>query len=314
MTSSAQLERETEQTRARVTETLEELRTRLTPGQVFDQVLDYARTSGSGEFLRNLGRQTVANPLPVALIGAGLAWLMVAGTRNGSVPARTGGGVGSHLDRMADKAQGVGARWADTAERVGDRLGDGAERTGDRVGAAAERLGQAAGSTVERAGQWSETAGAIGEKMSSAYQAAADRASRSAAAVGDQAANLGGSLAEMSRNFAVFCREQPLVLAGLGLAVGAAIGALMPMTEAENRAMGEASDEVKRQAQALAQEQFERTKRAATEAYETARQATADHGEQHEPHEKPNEHNPPVSAAAREVGASEPTRGDNVPV
>jgi hypothetical protein len=37
-------------------------------------------------------------------------------------------------------------------------------------------------------------------------------------------------------------RDQPLILGAIGLAVGAAVGALIPNTEAENRLMGETRD------------------------------------------------------------------------
>src|SRR5437764_9880016 len=77
--SSEQLRREAEQSRAQVAGTLEELRARITPGQVVDQLVDYAGDSGAGEFFRNLGRQAINNPLPVALMGAGVAWLMLGG-------------------------------------------------------------------------------------------------------------------------------------------------------------------------------------------------------------------------------------------
>ena len=71
--SSAQLEREAEQTRAQFAATLDELRSRITPGQLLDQTLDFARASNAGEFVRNLGRDARDNPLPLALIGTGLA-------------------------------------------------------------------------------------------------------------------------------------------------------------------------------------------------------------------------------------------------
>src|SRR5256885_696442 len=81
MKSSARLELETEEARARVNNTLEELRTRTTPGQLVDQVLDYARESSGGEFFANLSRQVVSNPMPVVLLGTSLAWLAVGQTR-----------------------------------------------------------------------------------------------------------------------------------------------------------------------------------------------------------------------------------------
>ena len=38
-----------------------------------------------------------------------------------------------------------------------------------------------------------------------------------------------------------FCREQPMLVAGLGIAVGAALGVMLPASRAESRIMGEAS-------------------------------------------------------------------------
>src|SRR5207237_540482 len=81
MKSSAQLEQESEQARNSVAETLDELRSRVTPGQMLDQLIDYARDSNGAMFFRNLGQQVVDNPLPVTLVGAGFAWLMIQSTR-----------------------------------------------------------------------------------------------------------------------------------------------------------------------------------------------------------------------------------------
>src|ERR1044071_5264728 len=67
MTHSAQLERETEQTRARVEQTLDELRARMSPGQLLDQATGYFRTGGGRVFVDNLRHQVVDNPLPVTL-------------------------------------------------------------------------------------------------------------------------------------------------------------------------------------------------------------------------------------------------------
>jgi hypothetical protein len=77
-----QLERETAETRARLAETLDALSFRMTPGQVFDQVTDYASHGPPAELLRNLGREVRENPLPLVLIGIGIAWLMVASSRS----------------------------------------------------------------------------------------------------------------------------------------------------------------------------------------------------------------------------------------
>ena len=77
-----QIEDDIEHTRAEIGETLEEIERRLSPGQVMDQVLDYFR-GGPGEYGSNLARQIKNNPIPVALIGVGLGWLMLGGQRQG---------------------------------------------------------------------------------------------------------------------------------------------------------------------------------------------------------------------------------------
>jgi|ERR1700730_7988664 hypothetical protein len=80
-TQSEQLERKVHQARARLTETLEELRAGMTPGQVVDQFADYARKGPAAEFFRNLAREMRQNPLPLMLIGAGIAWLIIASSQ-----------------------------------------------------------------------------------------------------------------------------------------------------------------------------------------------------------------------------------------
>jgi hypothetical protein len=84
-TKMEQLERQAAETRARLAETLDALRFRMSPGQVFDQVVDYASHGLPAEFLRNLGREVHKNPMPLVLIGIGIAWLMVASSRSSRI-------------------------------------------------------------------------------------------------------------------------------------------------------------------------------------------------------------------------------------
>ena len=62
MTTSEQLERETEMTRAEIVGALTELRERMTPGRIVDEAFDFARDGRAGQFVRNLGRQAADNP------------------------------------------------------------------------------------------------------------------------------------------------------------------------------------------------------------------------------------------------------------
>src|SRR5262245_39520066 len=117
MATSAQLEREAEAARTQIAAMLDELRGRMTPGQLVDEVVDYARDSGGSDFLRNFGRQVVDNPIPVGLVGAGLAWLMMAGR---GPTAGSASGDGAHAG-VSDMARRMGQGFGDAAEAARDQ-------------------------------------------------------------------------------------------------------------------------------------------------------------------------------------------------
>jgi hypothetical protein len=80
--SPEDVQREVRQSRAEVEENLEAIQERLAPGQLFEQAVDYMRSSNGSDFLRNLSATIRDNPVPVALVGTGLAWLMLSGSRS----------------------------------------------------------------------------------------------------------------------------------------------------------------------------------------------------------------------------------------
>jgi hypothetical protein len=255
---------------------------------VLDRLVDYATDSGGSDFFRNLRDQTVANPLALGIVGAGLAWLMLSNGR----PARGTPGA-PYRGRGRMRTYFAGAR-----ERTGNALGDAAAGARERVADAAYRASEAAGSigatartardaALETASQWREAAGSaagsLRDTTSSTYEQARSRAGETRAALGGAASTVYGGVAQSagrtaegmkafatgaattSRDMFDFCCDQPLVLAGLGIALGAAFGAAFPSTETEDQLMGEASDEVKERTRAFAQEHYE-TSRSTAEA------------------------------------------------
>lgn len=76
------LEREAEQARGDLAVDLDELRVRLTPGQIVDETVNYARGTAVADFVHNLLREIRENPLPLLLIGAGVAWAAIATSRS----------------------------------------------------------------------------------------------------------------------------------------------------------------------------------------------------------------------------------------
>jgi ElaB/YqjD/DUF883 family membrane-anchored ribosome-binding protein len=272
------LEYQTETSRNRVSDLLDELRDRVSPGEVVDQVVGFAG-DGAGEFVRSLGRQVRDNPLPCVLAGVGLAWLMLARRtgHDGLEHTRGNGGPGEALarttararqssrgsmTRASEMASDAGATARGFASDVVDAASDALSRTSDL----AAELGTRAGDTADRAAQLGrEAAARTAERVGDLGSRAADaawQAGHTARAVPRRAASAIDTL----------LHEQPLVAAGIGLAIGAAIGALLPASETEDRLMGDGSERAKDWARRTAGGQLDR----ATETVESAADAARD--------------------------------------
>ncbi len=249
--SSAEIERDVVNTRARLSGTLDELRDRTQPGQLLEQVLDYAKQSGGADLARNLGQQMRDNPLPLLLIGAGIGWLMMGN----NAQAR---GTPSHGRQDAGGAS-LTDRAAHAAGSATDRVGEAAGSLRDSIAGAVDSAGQAIGDAYHR--------------VADAAGSAADSASGGMRQARERATHLGGDARDGVRNgMGWLVSEQPLVLGAIGLAVGAAVGALLPGTDAEDRLMGETRDRLVGQAQATAEQGYERVKQTAGEQVDQVKQ------------------------------------------
>lgn len=186
--SPERIEREVDQARARVGQTLSELSDRLSPGELLDQALGMAREHG-GEFGRNLGAQVKSNPIPMILTSVGVSWMMMSSGNKGA----------THSNDAFDSSQAYDTSTDQDGSGFMGSLGDAAAKSRDK---AAE----------------------VGERMHGA-----------SANVKESAHNARESLAE-------FYRDQPLIAGSLGIAIGAALGALVPPTEMEDDMFGATSD------------------------------------------------------------------------
>ncbi|MBO0735521.1 MAG: DUF3618 domain-containing protein [Alphaproteobacteria bacterium] len=145
---SERLEQQADRTRTQLSATLEELRARMTPGQVIDSVLEYAKEGSTAEFLNNLGREIRQNPLPLVLISIGIAWLIVASTR--STQRITAGTASSAGQKKADATTAASAESVRTQQwrrersgRVSDVTSGAADCTRDPGDAVADRVPEA---------------------------------------------------------------------------------------------------------------------------------------------------------------------------
>lgn len=72
--------------------------------------------------------------------------------------------------------------------------------------------------------------------------------------------------------------EQPLILAALGVAVGAAVGSAIPSTSVEAQWMGDASESVRRSANAMARDQLTQLRSTASQTLDQMKATAAEHG------------------------------------
>ena len=255
--SAAELEMDAEAARAQVADTAESIRSKMSPGQLIDEFAGLF-TGGDGvATLTTLKAQVRDNPLPLTLVGAGLAWLMLGGG--------TSAGESSYDDRGARRSRdnnGSRFRSGKSQTGFGEYLGSGGSSQQDNSSLVTSALDSA---TTFAEGMVDAGKSAI----DSATGAVTDAGGRLAGATSEMGSNV-GEMTQRARQSAqeVFQRE-PLVLAALGLAVGTAIGAMLPSTTLEDEQLGRYRDKLRDSAEDLLDKGVEGAKEVAAEAYET---------------------------------------------
>ena len=131
---SEQLEHEAEAARDELAFSLEELRARMTPGEIVDEVVEYARETPAADFMRNLARDVRESPLPLLVIFAGIAWAAIASagcpsqSHGPGTNYKTDGCRRSSPGASSRRAARMGSRFRPRASRVGHGHGRGAIR------------------------------------------------------------------------------------------------------------------------------------------------------------------------------------------
>ena len=139
----ARLEREIDQQRADINHIVDALENKLSPGQLFDRMVNFGKGNGR-EFAQNIGNAVKANPVPALLTSIGLLWLYAS--RDERAPMRssfadTGTDDGSG---MMDRAREMGSEVSDTVSstwnQARSRVADTTSRMADTAQGARESL------------------------------------------------------------------------------------------------------------------------------------------------------------------------------
>ena len=197
------LEREINQTRAEMNETLDSLERKLTAGQLLDQCLKFFGRTGS-EIGSSIGQSVKENPMPVLLTATGIVWMMF-GSRQDRPTARY-----SEIDNDTDSADFYQDSGDGALAKVGEKLKSGATAARGQLASSKNSVNQTVNKTTESV---RDTV----NKTASAAQAQAKRA---------------------RDGFNSLLEDQPLIVGAMGVALGAAIGAAIPSTEQEDRWVG----------------------------------------------------------------------------
>ena len=291
-----------EELRSQVADTATHVRDAVSPSTIKRQVKEYVRES-SEDMLQSLQRRARENPLQAVAVGAGLAYplwsllraipapllLIGAGlalSRSTTVRRATDEALARAREAAADAADVTRQKmdeWRDTAASAVDRASELASSAQERVSTAvgdakarATNLGRDATASMTNGGEAARNrgAGAFSTEMdrgtgalntamdrgTDAFNTAMDRGTDAFNAASEKITNLAG---QARQSVSSTYEQNPLLVAGIGLAVGAIIASALPATSAENRLFGDTSEKLRQRATDAAAEGLDAAKQAA---------------------------------------------------
>jgi ElaB/YqjD/DUF883 family membrane-anchored ribosome-binding protein len=244
-----------------VEDTATDIKERLSPDAIKTEVTQYVRDSRD-QLWNSLERKARDNPLQAIAVGAALAYpaltlmrampapLLLVGA--GLLLSRTSGNGASTSD-VGDALKSHAQRALDTASETFDSATDGARR---KFHDAQDYARQGVESVV---GQATATASALKDRVTGAV----DEASSAVRDTADKMKGQAEGLVQHARETVGDTWDKnPLLIAGIGLGIGAFIAAAFPSTKAEETIFGDASDALRRQADGLAVKGVEAAKSA----------------------------------------------------
>jgi uncharacterized protein YjbJ (UPF0337 family) len=275
------------ETRGRLSDTLNELGERLNPHVVREQVTERVKegireaTIGRVEHMARNAKDSVNatrtgitdtirdNPVPAAMVAVGLAWMMFNGkkdNREGSYQSydRSYDGISDSGAYSRNSSQFAGSYPYDTGYEGTDADG----RVSRVVGDVRDRVGNAADSVKDRAGQLAERATHAASSAASAVTSRASDVSRSVATRTTQGAR------RLEDSF----YENPLAIGAVTLAIGVMAGLAAPTTEREVALMGDARDRVVDKVRDVAEEAKDKAKHVADRLVDEGKRAVKDEG------------------------------------
>jgi len=235
---------EIDETRARMTDTVQAIGEKLDPHNVVQHATETVReatigrveqmASNTGDAIQQTGGGIVetirSNPLPAAITAVGL-WMLWKNRSPGDGNREWAYGRYAGPSARPDL---YGASSGNGGPGVADRAREKVSGVADTVSGAADSVGQTVSGVTDKASQVPERAGEVAQRATS----------------------------ELDR----ILNENPLAVGAIALAAGAAAGLILPTTEPERRYLGEARDRVIEQAEGVAHQALDKVEEQAAQA------------------------------------------------
>lgn len=228
--SSDEIRRDIDRTRSAMDETVDALGSRLSPGELMEEA--WGAIKGQG---RGAGDVVRDHPVPLALMGLGVAWL--------AIERATGGGHDSVGPGTYAPAEGRVGPYRGDAVSAEPHDGSIVERAKEKVTDAAHAITDTAREAKHRAGDSVPDRDSVRDSMEGARERARDA----------------------KQGVRSFLDEQPLAAAAVTFGIGLAAGLSAPTTRWEDEKLGRASETLKHEAKETARDAAETVKDAASD-------------------------------------------------
>ncbi|GHC26185.1 hypothetical protein GCM10010082_19130 [Kushneria pakistanensis] len=282
--SPEEIEADINKTRSHLDDTLSDFQERFSSDSMMHSAMEYVKSDSARDYFSNLGRSVRDNPMPAALIGVGIGWLIYSSnsdSKSGDVPT-------SFNDKRQKRARHAAAETTPQTHEY-DELYDeplfdeplyseGASidqhRRGQSSGSSdSGGLRQRASDALHNVGDKARNMkGGAGERAQNMKSGAGDRMQRMKQGSSDRLGNASSKARDAGSWISDMAHDNPVAAGALGLAAGALLGSLIPTSRAEQRAMGETRDQLVDRASEMGSEQLDRASEKAQEATDKAKE------------------------------------------
>lgn len=236
--TSDDYERDIEQTREEIDETISSLEDKLSPQQIWNKAVD-DWSGGVKEFSGNFGRTLRDNPVPAVLMGVSMLWLMTdPGGEKRHFKGRSSHSTGESFGEKYQKVKsGVSQKVKNVGDSVNENYSDIKEKVGDAIDTVSSKVNSASDTISDHTDDMQRKSSYMKE--------------RSASQVSDLIGN-------------------PLFLAIAGVALGSLVALSVPVTKKEEQLMEEKGEDLIEKAKEASKEKYEQGKEVAASAAEAA--------------------------------------------